>query len=237
MKTIQSKTIKVKLIGYLFIIAAISSIIGLKLYAPILANRDFITSAKHNTFQIILGAINELILVVTAAGTGIILYPYLKRYGESWGLGYLSFRLLEVIFIMIGIVSVLTALSMSQYYVNGIISKELTKSVMLSCISRHKWTFILGPNFMLAINTFLYSFVFYKKEMVPRNLSKLGLISSLLIMTASILELFGVIEQISSWGILLALPIALYEMILAGWLIAKGLSLDSESDETTNNEE
>jgi hypothetical protein len=33
--------------------------------------------------------------------------------------------------------------------------------------------------------------------------------------------MFGVIRQISIWGILLALPIALYEMTLAGWLIMK----------------
>jgi len=44
-------------------------------------------------------------------------------------------------------------------------------------------------------------------------------------MVAALLEMFGIIEQISMWGILLALPIALYEMSLAVWLIVKGFKV------------
>jgi hypothetical protein len=36
--------------------------------------------------------------------------------------------------------------------------------------------------------------------------------------------MFGVIEQLSTWGGLLALPVALNEMILAVWLIVKGFN-------------
>ena len=39
----------------------------------------------------------------------------------------------------------------------------------------------------------------------------------------ALLVLFGVVEQISAWGIL-ALPIAAFEMILAVWLLVKGFN-------------
>ena len=212
-----------KITGWLFIIAAVSSIIGLKLYDPILSDNNFILSANNHYNQIIFGAINELILVASATGTGIMLYPLLKRYNESMGIGYLSFRMLEAVFIMIGLLSILTVLSISESYVDGAITdKANAQNLGLSFISLHKWTFMLGPNFMLSINTFIYSFVFYKTKIIPSNLAILGLLASFLIMTAAILELFGVIQQISTWGILLALPIALYEMTLAIYLITKG---------------
>ena len=213
-----------KLTGWFFIIAAISSIIGLKLYDPILNDNNFLLSANNNYSQIIFGAINELILCVTATGTGIMLFPLLKRYNERIALGYFSFRLLEVVFIMIGTVSVLTALTVSEHYTDGLISnKDNAQNLMLTFIGLHKWTFMLGPNFMLAINTFLYSYVFIKTDILPKNLSRLGILASFLIITAAILEMFGIIQQISIWGILLALPIALYEMTLAVWLLVKGI--------------
>ncbi len=212
------------LTGILFIAATVSSIIGLKLYDPLLNEPDFLVQAAEHSNQIITGAISELILAATATGTGIMLYPYLKRYNENLGIGYLSFRILEVVFIMIGIVSVLTALSVSDYFANGRMPDKATaQSLGLTCIAMHKWTFILGPNFMLAINTFIYSYVFVRTKLIPVALSVLGLIASCMIMAAAILELFGIIEQLSVWGILLALPIALYEMILAVWLLVKGI--------------
>lgn len=214
----------IKLTGWFFITAAISSIIGLKLYDPILNDDNFLLSANHNYSQIIFGAINELILCVTATGTGIMLFPLLKRYNERMALGYLSFRILEVIFIMIGILSVLTALAISEHYANGVIAdKDNAQNLMLTFISLHKWTFMLGPNFMLAINTFLYSFVFIKTDVLPKNLARLGIFASFLIMLAAVLEMFGIIQQISVCGILLALPIALYEMTLAIWFLVKGI--------------
>jgi hypothetical protein len=43
--------------------AAVSSIISLKLYDPILADTDFVASASDHRTQIVWGAINELILL------------------------------------------------------------------------------------------------------------------------------------------------------------------------------
>ncbi len=224
MKDYSFNKLDAKLTGWFFIAAAVSSIIGLKLYDPILNDSNFLLSAGNNYSQIVFGALNELILCVTATGTGIMLFPLLKRYNERMALGYLSFRLLEVVFIMIGTVSVLTALAISEQYTNGVIrDKENAQNLMLTFIELHKWTFMLGPNFMLAINTFLYSYVFIESDVVPKNLARLGIIASFLVMLAALLEMFGVIQLISIWGILLALRIALYEMTLEVWLLVRGI--------------
>lgn len=218
---------KAQITGVLFILAAVSSIVGLTLYDSILGNPDLMLSANDYYSQVIFGSINELILAVSAVGTGLTLFPLLKRYDTSLALGYLSFRTLEVVFIMIGTVSILTALSISHYYATGTIKNaDEAKNLMFVFIVIHKWTFMLGPNFMLAVNTFIYSFVLLKLKAIPQNLSRFGILAAILIMIAAILELFGFIEQLSTWGILLAVPIALYEMTLAGWFIVKGIKTD-----------
>lgn len=222
MNTQKKHKLNATITGIFFILAAVSSIIGLKLYDPILVDNDFITLANQHFNGIIWGAINELILCVTATGTGLMMYPYLKKYNESLGLGYLSFRMLEVVFIMMGIVAVLAVLSLSQQYANRLIEKPLATAIGLAFIEFHDWTFMLGPNFMLAINTFIYSYVFFQTGLVPKKLATLGLTAACLIMLAALLEMFEIIEQISTFGVILALPIAIYEMSLAVYLIRKG---------------
>lgn len=207
-----------------FIIAAISAIIGLILYNPILNTQNYLVEGAKHSNQIILGAVFELILVSTVVGTGIVFFPYLKKQNEAIALGYFCFRMLEAVFIMIGIVSILTLLSISQNYAVTLINVEIYEIVAQTLQATHNWTFMLGPNFMLGVNTFLYSYLLYRFNLIPRQLSVLGMISAILIFIAALLEMFGIIFQVSTTGFLLAFPIFIYEITLAIWLILKGFN-------------
>ena len=55
-----------------------------------------------------MGAVLELIVIVANIGTAVVLFPILKRQSESLALGYVTARLVESMFIAIGIVSLLT---------------------------------------------------------------------------------------------------------------------------------
>ena len=209
--------------GVFFIIAAITSIIGLKLYDPVLNNPDYLILGEKYANQIVLGAFFELILVCTAIGSAIMLYPYLKKYNESWAIGYVCFRMLEAVFILIGTISVLALINLSVLY-NAEPTNYNFKTIGAVLQAVHSWTFILGPNFMLGVNTFIYSYVFFKSNLIPKKIALLGMIAAVLIFIAAILEMFGVILQISPSGILLALPIFSYEMTLAILLVVKGFN-------------
>ena len=224
--------------GIFFITATVTAIIGLKLYDPILQNTDFLKVGDRMANQVRLGAVFELILAFSNIGTGLMLYPYLRKFNESWGLGYLFFRLLEVVFILLGIVSVLTILSISHEYVNATeenLSSLQTLGKTLKTI--HGWAFILGPHFMLGINTFIYSYIFYRSGLVPQKLSILGITGAVLIFLAALLEIFDIISHFSMQTVIMALPIAVYEMVLATWLIIKGLNLGSITASKTKENE
>ncbi|WP_247233710.1 DUF4386 domain-containing protein [Telluribacter sp. SYSU D00476] len=220
--------------GLLFLLAAITSIAALKLYEPILFSPQYLLQGAANAHQIHLAALLELLTVATVAGTGIMLYPYLRRFNESLGLGYLCFRLLEAILILVGVVSVLALLTLSQSFAHAAAPDAAayqTSGTILKAI--HDWTFMLGPNFMLGINTFLYSLVFYHSGLVPRKIALMGLAGSIFIFIASLLEMFGIIAQLSVWGMLLALPVFAYEMTLAVWLLIKGFNPEALSTRQT----
>jgi hypothetical protein len=199
--------------------------IALKLYEPILFQPEYLIQGVQNVHRITLGAFFELVVVCAVAGTGIMLYPYLRRFNERMALGYVCFRMLEAILILIGAVSVLSLLALSQAYSMTVTPDIVTyqaNGFILKAI--HDWTFMLGPNFMLGINTFLYSYVFYQSRLIPGKIALMGLAGAILIFVAALLEMFGVIQQISVWGVLFAIPIFVYEMTLAFWLIFKGFN-------------
>ncbi|PWW05129.1 uncharacterized protein DUF4386 [Paenibacillus cellulosilyticus] len=222
---LQATRRSAKLTGVLFIVAAISSIFGLLLYDPILNGTDYLSEGAKHDNQIIWGAIMELILVVSAVGTAVTMYPVLRRYSERIALGHLCFRFLEAVIITVGIVSILSLLTLSRDF-TAAASPDLSfyhaSGTLLIAI--HDWTFLLGPNFMLGINTMMYSYIFYRSGLVPRFLSILGMTGGALVLAAALFEMFGVFEQVSVWGGLLSLPVAANEMALAVILLARGFN-------------
>jgi hypothetical protein len=213
------------MVGILFILAAVSAVVGVLLYDPFLKSYDYLMKGSEYYNQVVLGAVMELILVVSAVGTATIMFPLLRKYNESVALWHLCFRFLEAVVITIGVISVLSLLTLSKEYVEGgftNIASYQASGTTLKAI--HDWTFSLGPNFMLGINTMMYSYIFYKTKLVPRFISLLGMTGATLVFICSLLVMFDVIEQVSLWGGLLALPVAATEMSLAFWLIFRGFN-------------
>jgi hypothetical protein len=214
-----------KIVGILFILAAVTAVIGLNLYDPILNGPDYLLKGSEHANQVILGAVMELILVVSAVGTATTMFPLLRQYNETIALWHVCFRFLEAIIITIGVISVLSLLTLSQEFVAAGApdpSSFHSSGIILQAI--HDWTFMLGPLFMLGINTVMYSYIFYKTKLVPRFISILGMTGASCVFICSLFVMFGVFPQISFWGAVLAVPVAANEMILAVWLIVKGFN-------------
>ena len=217
-----------KLIGILFILAAASAIAGVLLYNPILNNSDYLVEGSTHANQVILGALMELILVVSAVGTATAMFPILRKYNETIALWHVCFRFLEAVVITVGLISVLALLTLSrEFAAAGAPDTASFQAVGTSLIAIHDWTFMLGPLFFLGINTIMYSYIFYKSKLVPTALACLGMTGAVLVFICALLVMFGVIQQVSLLGGLLALPIAAFEISLAVWLIVKGFN-DSE---------
>lgn len=221
------------IVGVLFILAAVTAIIGLALYQPILNDADYIVKASANETQVIWGAFCELILAFSVIGIAVMMYPILNKENESIAIGYVCFRLLEATIIILGIIILLSVVTLNQEFakaVNPNVISFLTAGQLL--ITIHNWTFLFGPNLALGPGTLMMSYILYNSKLVPRFIYILGLIGGPLIFLCAVLVMFGVFLQISIWGLLLAIPVFAYEMTLAIWLIVKGFN-SSEGDFST----
>ncbi|MFZ1677913.1 MAG: DUF4386 domain-containing protein [Saprospiraceae bacterium] len=213
--------------GILFIIAAVAAIIGALLYTPILHDPDYIIKGTAHEAQILWGAFFEIITAFAVIGTPIALYPVLKKYNQSMAIATVSFRLMEATMIIVGILSLLTIVTLSHEFSKGV--NPDTASYLIvgkSLIALHDWTFAFGPNIALGPSTFMTSYLLYKSKLVPRFISMLGLIGGPFIFVCGVMVMFGVFLQISLWGVLLAIPVFLYEMSLAVRLLVKGFKAD-----------
>jgi hypothetical protein len=70
----------------------------------------------------------------------------------------------------------------------------------------------------------MYYWVFYQSRLVPRWLSAWGLVAVALVMMSGLLVMLRLTEPMSTTQVVLALPVAVQEMVMAVWLIAKGFN-------------
>jgi len=213
------------IVGVLYILAAVTAIIGFALYQPILNDPEYIIKDSVNETQVIWGAFNELILAFSVIAISVMMFPIINKENESIAIGYVCFRLLEAILIIIGIISLLSIVTLSQEFgktVTPNVSSYLTAGKLL--VTVHNWTFLLGPNLALGPSTLMMSYFLYDSKLVPRFISVLGLVGGSLIFSCALLVMFGVILQVSVWGAILAIPVFAYEMSLAVRLIVKGFN-------------
>jgi hypothetical protein len=228
--------------GVLFLITYITSIPAqLVLYVPVLHNPDYILGGGGADNGVLLGAFLELILIIANIGTAVALFSILKRHNESLALGYVTARVVECAFIAVGLLSILTIVTLRQEAA-GADAGSLV-AVGKSLVALHDWTFLLGPGFVVGVgNGLLLGYLMYTTRLVPRGMAMLGLVGGPLIIASGTAILFGVFEAGSVWQIIATLPEFFWELSLGIWLIVKGFNpsalaaLASDSDNSDINE-
>ena len=207
--------------GVFFIVAAIAAVAGLLLYGPVL-KAGYIVGSGADT-RVFLGAFAEVITAIAVIGTGVALFPVIKRQNEGIALGYAAGRLLEATLIVVGAISLVAVVTLRQDLAGtaGANAASLVP-VGRSLVAIHDWTFLFGPGFAIGVNTLMLAYLMYTSRLVPRFIAVLGLVGGPLIFASSAAVLFGLYEQVSLWGTMSAIPVTAWEMSLAVYLIVKG---------------
>ena len=203
------------LAGVFFIVAAAAAIAGLALYDPVLNDPGYITDASRTDTQVLVGAFCEVLVVISVIGTGVTLYPVIRRYGEGTAIAYVVGRLLEAAVIAVGIISLLSIVALRQDGGGDVATGK-------ALVALHDATFLFGPGLVIGINTLLLASLMYRSQLVPRAIARIGLVGGPLVFASSVAVMFGAYDQVSSPALLAALPVFAWEMSLAVWMIAKG---------------
>jgi hypothetical protein len=189
----------------------------------VLDDPDYIVGAGADTSSVLWGAFLELILIIANIATAVVLFPILRRQNEILTLGYVTARIVECVFIAVGILSLLTVVTLRQEAAGA--DPGSLVAVGESLVALHDWTRLLGPGFVVGIgNGLMLGYLMYRSRLVPRGLAVLGLIGGPLVTGAAVALLFGVIEEGSVWRGIAIIPEFFWELSLGIWPIVKGFN-------------
>src|SRR4051794_24685551 len=201
---------RARVFGVLYLITFVTSIPALLLYQPVLDDPiGYIAGAGQND-QILFGAFLELLLIVANIGTAVVIFPIVRRQSEELALGYVTARIVECTFILVGIVAVLGIVTLQQEAAGA---AEGTVAYTLAAIK--DWTFLLGAGWIVGWgNGLILGYLMYRSGLVPRKATWLGLVGGPLIVISGTLVLFGVTDAGGSLQGVATIPEGLWELFL-----------------------
>jgi hypothetical protein len=211
--------------GIWFAITFIASIPALLLYDPVLNDTRYILGAGADT-RIELGALLEIITALANIATGVIFYTVLKRQNQAVALGYVASRTVESVLILVGVLAVLSVVTLRQDVGGAGAANPATLEIAgRSLIAVKDWTFLLGPAFCSGFGTgVLLGYLMYRSRLMPRPLTYLGLIGGPISAAGAIAVLFGAWDQTDAIQFILTLGEIAWELSVTLWLIVKGFN-------------
>lgn len=207
--------------GILYLLTFIS-IPRLVLYGPLLTDPNYVLSSGSDT-GILWAAVLELIVSFAIVGTGVVLFPVVKRQNEGVALGFVMARVFEAGVIVVGIISLLSVVTLRQD-VGATAGPEAASLVTTgrALVAVQNWTFLIGQGLMPGINALLLGSLIYRSGIVPRVIPALGLIGGPLMISSVLGQVLQINEQYSAWSLIALLPIFAWEFSLGLWLVFKG---------------
>lgn len=216
--------------GLLYLCTFVFSIPALGLYDGVVNDPKFVLGAGSDQ-GVLWGGLGEVLTALTGIGTAVVLYPVLRRYGPGRAAGFVASRTLEAAMIFTGVLAVLTVYTMRQDLA-GTDATVLTTTAN-ALVAVKDWTFLLGPGVMPAINALCFATILYRTGLVPRWIPTLGLIGAPVLLASSTATLFGAWEQVSAAAMLMALPIATWELSVGVYMIVRGFRSPAVSGHVT----
>ena len=208
--------------GVLFIVATAASLLGSAVEQPVLTRSDYLTRVSENANLVSAGGLLELVAAGTSVGIAIALYPVLKRWSAGMAIGAVVFRTIEAVMYTVGAVSLLTLVTVGHLFAGAATADRASVQAIGDALVGVREESVLAGVFAFALGALMYYVIFYRSRLIPRWLSGWGIVGVILMLVACLSALFTR-NPVTSY-VILALPIAVQEMVLAVWLIVKGFN-------------
>jgi hypothetical protein len=209
-------------IGALFLAAFFLYGLGSGLVTSVAGGPGSLSTISANPSSLVLGAFMMLLNSVAVVSIGVLFFPILEQYGKRTAVAYLTARILEGVFLAVGVLSLLMILPLAQQFGNAESPAWATGLASLAT----QWNTMAFQIAMMSLglaSLFMCSLLF-QTRLIPRFLSVWGFVGYAIFMTGAIAEIFGI-----HIGILLSVPGGLFEVALGFWLIVKGFQPEAYS--------
>jgi hypothetical protein len=198
-------------IGVLYIIGTVVLILSGVVTSGVLTGPAYLAQVAAQPNQLAIGALLVLLAGFSLAMVPVVFWPIGKRYNETLAMGYVVFRgAIETVIYVFGALGWLLLIALSaEPEAASLAGLVRTENAVL-------WEQVGVIPF--ALGALLFSVLLYQSRLVPRWLSAWGLVGAVLYVVPALGSMFGL-----SLGFLMA-PLAVQEMVMAVWLIAKGFN-------------
>jgi hypothetical protein len=214
-----------KIAGALIILGIISGILSI---VSSVESDNFLNEVYPNKNRVLIGGIFQFLLVPIYIGFSLVLYPVLKKYNKTLSIGFVGFRIMAGVFQLLGIILLPIFILLSQKFLTQTNTDLILYETIGEMLKLYRdLTNHLGVILATGLGNLLLYYILFKGKLIPVWLSIWGIIGNVLIMMASFLLLFELIEVISTEYGIMTIPLVLQEVVLAIWLIAKGLKLST----------
>ena len=212
--------------GVLYLITFITSIPALWLYQPVLDDPvGYIAGGGHDT-RILFGAFLELLLIISNIGTAVVIVPIMWRRYRDLSIGYVTARLVECTFILVGIVCMLGVITLRNQ-----VAGPAEGTVAYTLAALKDWTFLLGPGWVVGWgNGLILGYLMYRSGLVPRRAAWLGLVGGPLIIASGTAVIFTGNQPsntLHSLQAIATIPEFLWELFLGVYCTVWGFRRDA----------
>lgn len=221
-----------RLAGTTFIFYIATTIVDAFVYAAATGSGDVATKlgtiARHTT-EMRLAILLAILKIFYALILAVTLYALTRRVDRETALLAFACRFVEGVInavpatVRFGLLSLAIA---SVAAAPGDTASQATQATLLMGIAG--WSGAVG-GIVFAIGSTLFAYLFLRGQSVPGRIAWLGIIGSLLVVPLSALGGLGHVTRAMAW--ITSIPILLFELSLAFWLLTKGASENVASEE------
>lgn len=201
-------------------------VVGLLSIVPSVEGENYLKEVYPNKNQVLTGALFQFFLVPIYIGFSLLLYQILRDFNKSLSIGFVGFRFVAGAFQLIGMITLPIFILLSQKYLSGTGSNLMYYETTGELLKLYRdLTNHLGVMLATGLGNLILYYIFFKGKYIPVWLSLWGVVGNTLIIIAGFVLLFQLIEVVSTEYVIMTIPLVLQEIVLAIWLIVKGLKL------------
>ena len=205
--------------GALYITGTVAGVLSLVATGGLLDAPDFLNLVAANANRVLLGSLLVLVMGIALAMVPAVLYPILRRSHESLAVGYVVFRgALETLTYIVTALCWLVLVVVARQFVDAGPAVAAQVSTLGVLLVKAQAPIVAIQDIVFSLGGLMLYYVLYQTRLLPRWLAGWGLVGAALYLTAGLIAIF------SSHLVILLMPLALQEMVMAVWLIVRGFS-------------
>jgi hypothetical protein len=210
-------------LGIAFLLQAITAALSKGLFMDPYVVKDNISETMINIAEnsnvLYMNILGQMITAMGIVFLGAMLYIVLKKHNKTIATIAFGFYILEAGLIAVSRIDTFNLIQTSKLYVDSMstgyleVMGKMTLDAMNYTYALHMLPFCIGAG--------LFYYILLTSKAIPKTFSFWGLITLVLCLVATLIEMFGTFVPIYVY-----LPYAPFEFIIGIWILVKGINME-----------